>query len=88
MKETEARHGIALFGVNGLGVMVYDNTGEGLNWTQGRIIAEEAANNPIYWNDCDCFYWMYDFRACGHWCEMVNAEDESPYECLHINVYD
>lgn len=69
-------------------VMVHDNSDDGLSVEELRKIAEESIRKPIYWNDVDCYYWMFDFNVWDHWCEMVTPTDEEPYwECMHINVY-
>ena len=70
-------------------VMVHDNSDDGLSVEELRKIAEESIRKPIYWNDVDCYYWMFDFNVWDHWCEMVTPTDEEPYwECMHINVYE
>ena len=74
---------------NPVSVMVHDNSDSGLTNDELRKIAEAAILKPIYWNDVDCYYWMYDFNVWTHWCEMLHEDrtGEPIYECMHINVY-
>lgn len=70
-------------------VMVHDNSNKGLTSDELRKVAEESLRKPLYWSDARCVYWMYDFNVWDHWCELVTPTDnESIYECMHINVYD
>ena len=89
----KAKHGTALFGIDGAGVRVYDNTNDGIGWVEGRQIAEKAARMPIYWSDDRLCHWMFDFQCFGHWVEGLFhnnglPEDLDQFEPLHVNVYD
>lgn len=70
-------------------VMVHDNSDSGLTHEEMKKIAEESLRKPIFWNDLDSYYWMFDFKVWDHWCEMVHEDvvGESIYKCMHINVY-
>lgn len=50
-------------------------------------IAEAAVTSTIYWNDVDCYYWMYDFPINCKWCEMAQPQDVSPWDELFIRIY-
>lgn len=100
----EAKHGLHGFHIKGLHandgdwvefdtpwfVMVHDNSEDGLSYDELRKIAEESLRKPVYWNDLESYYWMFDFKVWNHWCEMLHEDrtGESIYECMHINVYD
>ena len=47
-------------------------------------IAERVLFDPIYFNDLECFYWMFDFNVWGHWCEVTKI---APGDTCEVNIY-
>lgn len=70
-------------------VVVHDNTDGGLTAGEREDIAKKAVTQTVYWNDIDCYHWMFDFKCGGHWCEMWHGNDDEPYYlAMHINVIE
>ena len=70
-------------------VIVHDNTMDGLTADQRNEISMSAVVQTIYWNDYDSYYWCFDWKVAGHWCEMWHGNDDEPYYLAqHINVID
>lgn len=91
----EIKYGLHVFERYGVKFRIIDNARRPLSIEEAKAIADYAANEPIYWNDCDCYYWMFDFKVGDHWCEGLFREDvmeqfgqENPYDTLNINVYE
>ena len=91
----EIKHGTHMRERSGAGFRIIDNTEYGLTPEEVDTITDVAAEQAIYWNDIECYHWMYDFKACGHWCEglfneetMEIFEQENPFDILNINVYE
>lgn len=54
---------------------------------EAEEIAEEIAQQALYWNDYDCHYWFYDFRLeCGLWASGLEFEDGG--SIWHVEVHD
>ena len=76
-------------------VVIHDNTEHGLSVDERHRIAIASANQMIYWNDIDCYHWMFDFKVGEHWCEALFGEDvmaqfhqDNPFDVLNVNVYE
>ena len=70
-------------------VLVHDNTESGIDHETRRKIAEKAITQNIYFNECESYYWMFDFNVWNHWCEMVHQRDAGHLlDPLEINVYE
>jgi len=69
-------------------VLVHDNTERGIDHETRRKIAERAVTQTLYFNDVECYHWMFDFTVWDHWCEMVHVRDGGKlFDPLEINVY-
>lgn len=88
IKETTCEDGSRVEFEDPIFVMVHDNSRDGLTPEELRKVAEASIHKPIYWNDIECFHWMFDFKVWDHWCEMVHEglTGESIHDCMHINV--
>lgn len=94
-----SKHGITAYhpngAIDGLTVFIHDNTDDGLKphehytFDDGKTIADAAIKQAVYWSDERARYWMFDFRAANHWCEMIDPEKTGAayWDELHINVY-
>lgn len=70
-------------------VVVHDDTEHGLSEQERNDIALASIHQNIFWNDIECYHWMYDFQCDGHWCEMWRGNDEEPYYLVqHMIVTD
>ena len=94
MKVT-AKHGTHFRKLRGAWFRVIDDTEKGLTNEEVDAIAEKASWEPIFWNDVDCYHWMFDFKAAGHWCEGLFREDvmeqfhqDNPFDVLNVLVYE
>ena len=91
----EVKHGTHMREIYGVGFRVIDNTEAGLTAEEVDQIVDKAKDEAIYWNDVDCYHWMFDFKVGSHWCEGLFGEDvmeqfsqENPFDTLNVNVYE
>ena len=58
----------------------------GMSKDEAREIALAALGRPVFYNDCEFYYWMFDFQACGRWCQMRHTENWPTMGTMEIIV--
>lgn len=66
-------------------VFITNSTGASIDNLTYQKIAERAASEPVYFNELDCYYWMFDFMVWDFWCEAT--EIDLGNGCIDINIY-